>query len=289
MGLFDLFGGFSSSGLGFLGQYLNVGYQKQLQENAGAVNYKYAEKTARNQPIWNRAGLESAGYNPMLAVQNATSGASAGWTSSGQVSPFDLSGNFSNGVANAQSFQRLKNETDTAKSQIESNEATAENQRAEAANARAHNPYISKRQEAEIGQIGAQTSKLRSDTEYNHALMDNLKQRQALDQYLGEMGLNIQRENNRIQSYNASTARKNYELENLRYAGSNDVFMSNYAKNHPHLYGVYRHLDNTAGLAGRVFGASSSFNNHETVEKVNFDRYGTFKGYSRTTRHKRHK
>lgn len=107
----------------YLSGLFNTGFQKELQENQAKVNYKYAEKSAKNTPTWNRAGLESAGYNPMLAVQNAVSGANSSWTSSQSVNTSDMgAGDFIN---NAQSFQRLENETKTA-------EATAENQHQQA-------------------------------------------------------------------------------------------------------------------------------------------------------------
>ena len=57
-----------------LGSTLSFRRQKQLMEHQAALNYQYGQATALNSPSWNRKGLESAGYNPMLAVQNATSG-----------------------------------------------------------------------------------------------------------------------------------------------------------------------------------------------------------------------
>lgn len=187
MGLFDLFGGAVSGGLGLLGQYLNVGYQKELQEHAGAVNYKYAEKTSRNQPTWNRAGLESAGYNPMLAVQNATSGANSGWTSTGQANPVDLAGDVSTGIANAQSFQRLRNETAQTDSNIKLNEANSRNAIQDSISKEIHNKYLDSREQKELGQIGAQTDKLIRETSFLDQLADNMEAQRRLQ----EMGINL--------------------------------------------------------------------------------------------------
>lgn len=182
-----LFGGAVSGGLGLLGQYMNVGYQKELQEHAGATNYKYAEKSARNQPIWNRAGLESAGYNPMLAVQNATSGANSGWTSTGQANPVDLSGNVSTGIANSQSFQRLENETNQTDSIIKLNEANARNAIQDAISKKIRNKYLDNREQKELGQIGAETDKLIRETSYFNQLAENMEAQRRLQL----MGINL--------------------------------------------------------------------------------------------------
>lgn len=271
------------------GAYKQYKYNKKLQAQAAKLNYDYGIKSLQNSPSAQRQGLESAGYNPMLAVQNSTTGANAGWTSNSSVEAPDYPGAISAGIANAQSFKRLENETRTAESQIKTNEATAENQSAEAANKRAQNPYISKQAEAELGKTSAETAKLRSDTEYNSAMIENMKSRLELDRALGFAGINIQREGNRIADYNSRTARENYNLQREMFEGSQDKFMSDYAKKHPHLYGLYRHADNAFGLAGRVLGASSSFNNHEMVERVNFDKNGVYNGHTTTSKHRSRK
>ena len=103
------------------GSGMQFGLNKELISHQSKTNYKYAEKYAKEGPSWNRLGLESAGYNPMLAVQNATSGANSSWASGSSVSAPDFSGAVSSGVANAQSFQKLLNETKIA-------EATSQNQ-----------------------------------------------------------------------------------------------------------------------------------------------------------------
>lgn len=284
---------FGSSALGAaasgLTSILSFSQQKKLQENQAKINYQYAEKSARNSPSWNRAGLESAGYNPMLAVQNATSGANSSWTSGGQASTSDFVGGIESGVNNVMSYINAKNQTAQTESQVQTNEATAENQRAEAANKRAENPFIPKREAANLGKIGAETSKIDAETDHYRAMIDNMKQRLELERELGFMGLDVQREGNRIGAYNATTSRKSYDLQREMFEGSQDKFMSDWAKKHPNLYGAYRHLDNTAALAGRVFGAASQFNNHETIEKVNFDRNGAYKGHSRMSKHKSRK
>lgn len=183
----DWFSGVTSGGLGLLGQYLNVGYQKELQEHAGAVNYRYAEKTARNAPTWNRAGLESAGFNPMLAVQNATSGANAGWTTTGQTNPVDLAGDFSTGINNATNIQHMQNETKQTNSTIRLNEANTRNVIQDAISKEIHNKYLDNREQKELGQIAAETDKLIRETSYFDQLAENMEAQRRLQ----EMGINL--------------------------------------------------------------------------------------------------
>lgn len=208
----DAFGAIGSSILGGVianhSAYKQYKYQKMLQSQAAKLNYDYGIKSLQNSPSATRHGLESAGYNPMLAVQNATSGANAGWTSTGQSTSPDIVGGMSAGLANAMSFKRLKNETEQIASQIDANEATAENQRAEASNKRAQNPFISKQAEANLRKTDAETTKLNSDTEYNSAVIDNMKSRLELDRALGFAGLDVQRRGQDL-SYNASTYASN--------------------------------------------------------------------------------
>lgn len=215
----SLFGGLLGVGASALNGAINTAYSKELQEHQGAVNYKYAEKTARNNPSWNRAGLESAGYNPMLAVQNATSGANAGWTSGNTVTGSDISGDAGNFISNAQSFQRLENETNQTNSNIEANQATARNQNAEASNREAENPFISKREQANIGRLSAETSKLQRETEYFDALEKNLEEMRRIN----ELGVNLNYKSSIYgsnQSYNAQTysANKAYEANSIKSA-----------------------------------------------------------------------
>lgn len=50
--------------------YKQYSYNKNLMKLQSKLNYDYGRKTALNQYNWQRQGLESANYNPMLAVQN---------------------------------------------------------------------------------------------------------------------------------------------------------------------------------------------------------------------------
>lgn len=186
-------GAFSSNS----SSYKSYKYARKLQEQAARLNYDYAQKSALNSPSWNRFGLESAGYNPMLAVQNSTSGANSSWTSNGGSTAFDMSQGISSGVANAQSFQRLKNETQQAESVSDANYATADKAKAEKAEISARLPYVSKRQKAEIANLEA-------DAQLAEAQKHNLKERIELERYINDSGLATTRRGQNLQ-YNAST------------------------------------------------------------------------------------
>lgn len=148
-----------SLGSNYLSGLFNTQFQKELQENQARINYQYAEKSARNAPTWNRAGLESAGYNPMLAVQNATSGANSSWTSAQSSNMSDIA-NAGDFINNAQSFQRLENETKTAEAQQDQAYAEADNLKTQSAINTAKLPFVSQREKSEIAQTEANTAKL---------------------------------------------------------------------------------------------------------------------------------
>lgn len=192
-----LFGALAGGASSIASSFLSYGQQKKLATHNAKLNYQYAEKSARNAPTWNRAGLETAGYNPMLAVQNATSGANSSWTSAQSADAPDIAGGISSGVANAQSFQRLKNETNQAESVSDANYANADKAKAEKAEITARLPYVSQRQKAEIANLEA-------DAQLAEAQKHNLKERLDLDRYINDSGLATTRRGQDL-TYNAST------------------------------------------------------------------------------------
>lgn len=191
------FGALAGGASSLASSFLSYSMQKKLAEHNAKVNYQYAEKSARNSPTWNRAGLESAGYNPMLAVQNSTSGANSSWTSAQSANAPDISGGITDGIANAQSFQRLKNETDQVESVTDANYANADKAKAEKAEITARLPYVSQRQKAEIANLEA-------DAQLAEAQKHNLKERLELDRYINDSGLATTRRGQNLQ-YNATT------------------------------------------------------------------------------------
>lgn len=231
----SLLGAGGSAGSAMLSYKAN----KKLQENQAKLNYKYAEKQARNNPTWNRAGLEAAGYNPMLAVQNATSGANSSWASGSSAQTPDFGANI---VANAQSFQRLMNETEQAK-------AYSRNQNAEAIGKELTNMFIPERQRSEI-------LKINSDTVLNDATVENLKSRLELDRILGFAGLDVQRRGVGVQAYNATTARKSYDLDSEMQSVIRDreKRYKEFGRRHPYL----RNFDETLTRYFNGFSAGAS-------------------------------
>lgn len=200
----SILSGLGSAALTSGSAYRQFKYQSQLQEQAARLNYEYGQKNALNSPTWNRQGLEKAGYNPMLAVQNSTSGANAGWTTTGQAGSFDESAGLASGVSNAMSLANMRNQTAQTDSQIKLNEATGRNQIADAINKEIESGYIDEKNQSLIKNTIAQTTKLESDTAYNEAVIQNMQKKLELEQYLGEMGLAVQRRG-QDKLYNAST------------------------------------------------------------------------------------
>lgn len=247
-GLFGLAG----SGMN---QMMSYNDNKKLQENQARLNFdnsvRLSQWSAENMPSMNRAGLTKAGYNPMLAVQNSTSGASAGsFAGTASTQPVDYMSGVSAGVANAQSLLRLRNETEQTESNIKTNEATARNQNAEAANKEAENPFISKREQANLGKLGAETSKLQRETDYFDALEDNMIKMRELQEKLGMAGIGAQIYSAN-KAYNASTYGRDIELEKTkRY--------NDWARKHPYAASFSETIDRHFGAllgAGAGLGA----------------------------------
>lgn len=129
-------GNFTGAGLGqfFSGRkmYRQYKYQRALQEQAAQLNYNYQLDSARNLPGAQRQGLESAGYNPLLALGNFN--ATNGYTSAGSAGiatdpNIDMSGD----AVNAYKVGKL--ERDMNKKQQEQIDSIIKNNDANTANA----------------------------------------------------------------------------------------------------------------------------------------------------------
>lgn len=82
---------------------------KQIAKYQSALNYKYMRKQLINSPTFNRQGLEKAGYNPMLAINNASASGSSSWSGLANPSSMDLSDTGSSAVSNALSLRQQRN------------------------------------------------------------------------------------------------------------------------------------------------------------------------------------
>lgn len=274
------------------GAYKQYKYNSKLQKQAAQLNYKYAKKSAMNSPTWNRAGLESAGYNPMLAVQNGTAGANSSWTSPTNVSQPDYVGSIGNTISNATDMLRLKNENAQSESIVKSNEATARKTNAEATAQEIKNPYVDKQTKNDLLKTMAETSKISSDTDLNYATIENMKSKLELEKQLGFAGIAT----NRYGIYMDYLGRKYTSDGNFISSIYNSNTMKQIADKHSpsgrsesfrnYMAGVHE----GAGAIGDVVGARYRIPRPSTTEEytehASFDRNGTYKGHTRTTRRK---
>lgn len=183
-----------------------------LQKQAADLAYINARKTALNNPSWNRQGLEKAGYNPMLAVQNGISGASL----SNPGTPSVPGPDYNSAISNTTDFLRLRNETKTAESQQDLNYAQADKSKAEKSTILERLPFISKREKAEIANVEKDSIKKEAQIHNIDETTRFIEKEYELRKRLGEMGIDVQRRGQNL-SYNASTYASNInERNNIR-------------------------------------------------------------------------
>lgn len=167
--------------------------QQALQEQAARLNYdysiKYNRNTLQNNPLYTRQGLEKGGYNPMLAVQNGTSGSSASsFTSAGQAPQHDMSQAISQGMSNAMDYARVQNETKQAEAQTDANYALADKTKMEKAKLVEELPYVGKKAKADYIKTQMESAKLENDIHYQNEYLKYLQNSLGLQRELGVMG-----------------------------------------------------------------------------------------------------
>lgn len=190
-GLIGALGALGSAGIGAISANFQSGkaFGRMLyamQEQA-RLNYDYGQKSLLNSPSSTRQGLVNAGYNPMLAVSNATSGANSGWTSSGAYQQDQQTDAITNGIRNGTDMAQLAINQQQTDSNVKLNEAQARNAISDSIGKEIHNKYLPEREEKELGQIGAATDKLIRETSYYDQLAENLEAQRRLQ----EMGINL--------------------------------------------------------------------------------------------------
>lgn len=126
--------------------------QKELMALQAKLNYDYNKKQTLNQYGWQRQGLESANYNPLLAVQGATGASQQNWSGSPTVSPENFSGlvsdfsNASGALMQQQAFARqldnLVANTKNVESSTVLNKARTENEVLESTRRDIENSYL---------------------------------------------------------------------------------------------------------------------------------------------------
>lgn len=167
--------------------------QQALQEQAARLNHeysvKYNEYSLRNNPSLTREGLVKGGYNPMLAVQNGTSGTGASsFTSAGQAPQHDMSQAISQGMSNAMDFARVQNETKQAESQTDANYALADKTKMEKAKLVEELPYVGQKAKADYIKTQMESAKLENDIHYQNEQLKYLQNSLNLQRELGIMG-----------------------------------------------------------------------------------------------------
>lgn len=252
----SLIGAAGSIGAGFLGSHASATsaarqywYQRALQEQAAELNYNYSLKSAENMPTSTRKGLVSAGYNPMLAVQNSTGGANASFTSAGTAGTYNEADAISSGIANATNYANLINQEKQTNSTVATNEAVADANYANADKAKAEKatlmermPWISKREKAEIGNIEKDSLKKEAEIHNIDETTRFIEKDFELRQKLGMMGIDVQRyginKNYASSIYNSDTLERNNQRTNRVNTSLEHI-------RHP--YASFAHKSYTAG------------------------------------------
>lgn len=194
----DIFGslvdGIFSTGNMLLGSALAAnasgkafGRQLYAMQEQARLNYDYGQRSLRESPTAQREGLVNAGYNPMLAVQQATGSANSSFASPNSAPVDESAGNITAVTQARNDVQRLRNETETTESTVQANNATSFKTRMEGLAQQIKNKYLDIREKIEIGKASAETTKLQSDTAYNNAVIENLKARLELDKYIADL------------------------------------------------------------------------------------------------------
>lgn len=275
-----------------LSSFVNVAQQKSLAKYQAKLNYKYAEKSARNTPTWNRAGLENAGYNPMLAVQNATSGANSSWTSPQSVNNADISGGVSAGLANARDQQRVDNETATAESTQHLNNASAVKATSEAITNAIKLPWIDKREKAEIENTVKGTAKMQSEIDNIEKTTEYIEKNYQLQEYLADLERRGQDLSFKSSLYGVDALRYGADRH---YAGSvyNANTLSDIAEKHSPSGRSQSFRNYAGGVADILQGAGSIISpfkgkfdrGYESEEHTyNYDRHGKLSSERHTGR-----
>lgn len=232
-GAMTALGSLGSSALSFLGAshgaYKQYKYQRELQQQAASLNYKYGKKTALNQYGWTRKSLESADYNPMLAVSQGPVGMSSGFTSAGSAQSED----YSAVATSALDFARYGLEKKLNKSTV--NKTDAEKDLVDTQIIGNHidnyfNPYLKSATIANIQSATAlQEQQTLAQIITNKYLPDSLKSQIYSNFENANASLN-QAQASLIQSNTNSSVSMDKVFDNKRYI--------DWSKKHPYLYSV---------------------------------------------------
>lgn len=118
------------AGIGALGNVIgglssNALSSQQMKEMASytaKLNYKYWKKQMLNQPTFYRQGLESANYNPMLALGGMQSG-NSNWSQMANPTTPDMSNIGSSTISNALAVKQQENQNRSTDANVEKTNA----------------------------------------------------------------------------------------------------------------------------------------------------------------------
>lgn len=195
-------------------------YARQLQQQ----QYDLSQQGYRETPSNQRVGMESAGYNPMLALGNVgSSSAVAGGT------PVNANATDTSGIKESiMQMSSMRNQTKQTDATVENLDSGTRKNDAEAQGTILHNKYIDDREKSEIANIQA-------DTQQKSAVIENMKQRIELDRMLGILG------------YNASIYGSNASSSAMRYGATLSSNATKYSADKS-LEGSFGHSATTLGL-----------------------------------------
>lgn len=243
---------------GIASNELSAFQMRELAKYQASLNYKYAKKSALEMPGFNRQGLETAGYNPMLALGNLGNAVNS-WVGTSNPTTPDLSRIGSNAVDTAMNIAQTKSNVGLQNSQATLNNATESKVNAETFNIMSDTVL----KDIQKDNINLQNKLLNKDInwydkkQYREDLrLNNDIQRSVNDYKLGILGASAQ---NAIAGAQQTMAGANAEEQRLR---------AEWIRKHPHLYMIERMTPSAAlgvGAGAGIFGAMNGFKGKKPV------------------------
>lgn len=146
---------------GLIGNEQQFASSKKLMAKQHHYNKQYAEYVGSNAMQWTAKDLEKAGFNRVLAVNNGANSTSGGGVGLPQAP--DYAGSLQSAVQTYMDNKRIQNETEVAQSTTNVNDATANNQKAQADATKKESGWIDNKANAEIRESESRTAKNRAE------------------------------------------------------------------------------------------------------------------------------
>lgn len=254
-------GSLASTGLGIVSANSQSGkaFGRQLyaMQRQAELNYEYSQKSAENSPSWNRKGLEAAGYNPMLAVQNATSGANSSWTSPNSAPTDQATDAITNGVRNGTEMAQLAINQKQVEAQSDQAYAEADKAKVEKNAMLEKMPYISSREKSEIANLEKDSLLKESQIHNIDETTRFIEKNYELQRRLGEMGINLDYQSKIYganKAFEASKYGSNLNLSGVKYSSNKSYNASTYRDTLNHPYWRILHRFYSSGKVSRPYG-----------------------------------